>query len=95
MYMYYVSPMQGVQNSNADFYVLETPRGTLTFESAAYRGKYVYLKFGKRKNSVYVTEFSVFLVVSVCMCIHVHVMKALLLYEPIVYTTSQSTFGSK
>jgi hypothetical protein len=52
----------GIEDINMDFYVQETPQGTLSFESVSYPGKYVYLKLGKRKNSAYVTEFSIFLV---------------------------------
>ena len=59
------SLIQGIEDINMDFYVQETPQGTLSFESVSYPGKYVYLKLGKRKNSAYVTEFSIFLVVSV------------------------------
>ena len=46
-----------------DFYVKETQQRTLSFESVATPGKYIYMKIGKHKDKVIITDFSIFLLV--------------------------------
>jgi hypothetical protein len=53
----------GPGDAAMDFYVKETQQRTLSFESVAAPGKYIYMKIGKHKDKVIITDFSIFLLV--------------------------------
>ena len=44
-----------------DFYVKETQQRTLSFESVAAPGKYIYMKIYKQKVLMFVTDFLIYI----------------------------------